>query len=135
MTVKKAHYLTIAAPANYNKFILACDVFEKGKVVGLIQTWTATFDKETELSLDRAGECIRQMGKMEPEGIMLTFLHLVKIEIDERVTFNDGSIKPYWNKSVRAFSNGTHWAMLHDFIRKVGFNVKTDEHMFVTEIL
>lgn len=132
--MKKAHFILIAANEWHNKFMIRADLFEAGKVLGEVQHITVDYKEEVELTLERAAQLLTAMDAKEVKGLIVSFMHLASIEIDEKITYNDGAIKPYWNKMVRIVSSGGKWFMLHDFVKWLGFKVETDEHLYIKSI-
>ena len=39
-----------------------------------------------------------------------------------------------FRKDVKVISNGTKWAVLRDFLQSRGWDVETDEHLFLTKV-
>jgi len=133
--MKKAHFIMIAASAWSNKFMIACDLFEMGKVLGEVQHITVDYKEDAVVNMERAAKLVTALEGAEVKGLIISFMHLASIQIDEKITHNDGSIKPYWNKQVRIISTGYKWFMLHEFIKRLGFKVETDEHLYIKAIL
>lgn len=135
MSAPTASFLCIVADKWTNKFMIAADLFETGKVLGHDLRFTATYNEGTALTLERAGKAINAMAQAEQKEFITSLFHLEYITVDDVVIYNDGRIKPYWNKEVRIISTGDKWFMLDDFLRNLGFKVETDEHRYIKNII
>lgn len=128
----KATYLLISSNEWQNTFMTAADLFEEGKVLGAVEQVELQYKEGTRITLKKAGRAIRHIQKLK--GRIVSFFHLVCIQNDNVVTHNDGSVPPYFNPAVRIISTGTHWYMLKDYLSWLGFNVETDEFMYIKSV-
>lgn len=129
-----ANILMIAAPKRMNDFMVACDLFERGKVLGSVSMLRAFYDEDAELSLERAYKMVTAWEGYNGNDYVISLVHLASIELKDTIIMNKGKFIPYWNKEVRIVSSGHKWFMLDEYIRHLGFKVKTDEFRFITEI-
>lgn len=129
----KATYILISSDEWHNTFMTAADLFEKGKVLGTVEILEVSYKEGTRLTFKRASAPIRQIEKLK--GRIVSFFHLVSIQNDNLVTFNDGSVRPYINLAVRIISTGREWYMLKDYLRWLGLKVETDEFMYIKNVV
>jgi len=130
----KANLLIIAAPAHMNHLMKAADLFDEGKVLGDIQWISITYEEGVAIDLERAYKLVEAWQNVEEKEFIISLVHLVSVDVGDVIIFNKGKLKPFWKKDVRIISNGNKFFMLDDYIRHLGFKVKTDEHRYITEI-
>lgn len=131
----KAVYLVIVADKKINAFMQAADVFEKGKVLGVVQLITITFEPEVALALDYNGLTTGHLvNALTSTGMIVSFVHLVYIQHNLTIDVNAGKINPYYNPEVRIISNGVKWFMFDEYLRRIGFEVTTDEWRYIKEL-
>jgi hypothetical protein len=111
----------ISAPKLLNKFMVCCDVFEKGKVLGDISSYIVEADKEVD------------------EQILIDSFKKAADESDRIVSFitvEHSRCIPYFNPEVRIVSNGYNFFMLHEWIEYnyPHLNVKINQYRFIESI-
>jgi len=117
-----------------NHLMKAADLFDEGKVLGDIQWISITYEEGVAIDLERAYKLVEAWQNVEEKEFIISLVHLVSVDVGDVIIFNKGKLKPFWKKDVRIISNGNKFFMLDDYIRHLGFKVKTDEHRYITEI-
>jgi hypothetical protein len=130
-----ATLMVISGNKMMTKFMQAADVFEESKVLGTVKYITANYKEDEKLTLERAAKIIDATKQALEEDEVVSFVHLMGIQIGKKVIKNQGEIIPYINKEVRCISNGEKWFVLARFIeQKTNLKVITNEHMFITGV-
>jgi len=132
--MNKIILFVIAGDRRLNRFMEAADLFEAGKVLGQIEEVVVSYKEGAAVTAEIAEKLVMALGKAEQSDFIVSFVHFDRIVEGNKITYNGGKVKPYWNKAVRIISTGQKWFMLHEFIKRLGFKVETDEHMYITSI-
>jgi hypothetical protein len=130
-----ATLMVISGNKLLNNFMQCADVFEKSKVLGTIKYITANYKEDEKLTLERAAKIIDATKQALEEDDVVSFVHLMGIQIGKKVIKNQGEVIPYINKEVRCISDGHQWFVLAKFIeQRTELKVITNEHMFITGV-
>lgn len=130
-----ATLMVISGDAQMTKFMQCADVFEPSKVLGTLKKITATYKENETLTLKRAGKILDATRQVLEGDEIVSFVHLVEIQIGKKVIKNQGEILPYINKEVRCVSDGKQFFVLARFIEQsTQLKVLTNEHMFITGV-
>ena len=115
-------------------FMQAADLFDKAKVIGSIREVNISFAGEitledAQLILDRVRVFFND------KKLQVTFIHLLSIENEDVILKNvNCRVTPYFNPGHREISDGAKCFMFHHFLKQIGLEHTTDEHMFVKTI-
>jgi hypothetical protein len=114
-------FRVISYDKRMNDFMVSCDVFEKGKVLGEIIE--IVVNTNSEYSDEDAINKMRRA--VEAGGHIVSF---VALEHSKAI--------PYFNPEVRVVSNGKEFFMLHEYIKSQYpyLDVETDNQYFITGI-
>ena len=104
---KEPHCLLIIIDEKMTKLMQACDVFEEWKVIAV------PMEIAENIPTDKLTE--------EFKSELLFF-----------GDYNTG--ETIFRKDVKVISNGTKWKMLAEFLREQGWEVQTDENVFLTKV-
>jgi hypothetical protein len=128
----KAVYVVISAPRLMNEFMKCCDVFERGKVLGVQDQVTVSYTRRIDRTMKHAGKAIDHLRQAyESQGRIVSLVMLSHIASDDTVVWNKGKALPYVNPEVRIISTGTKWYMLDSYLLNNGYAVKTDQERFI----
>lgn len=128
----KAIFNVIVRDALRTKFMQATDVFDAGKIVGEIKTFTATFKEFEQVTFERCQNLINMWAKT-PKNFPFVLIHLHSIENEDQILLNTKlKCMPYIDYSVRQISDGQHTFFLKDYlVNELGISVETDQFVFV----
>ena len=127
-----ATLMVISGNRQMTQFMQCADVFEKSKVLGTVRYITANYKENEKLTLKRAAKIIDATKQALEDEDIVSFVHLMGIQIGKKVIKNQGEIIPYINKEVRCISSGEKWFVLAKFIEhETNLKVITNEHMFI----
>lgn len=131
----KAVYLAIYADRRHNKLMKAADLFEAGKVLGFIRYITITYEPDIRLTLRRSSlKTIHLEKALTEAGSIVTFVHLLYIESNGKKRANTGYVKPYVNRDIRVISTGAMWYLFDEYLRRIGFEVKTNGYRYIESV-
>lgn len=128
----KAVYIVISAPKVMNELMICCDVFERGKLLGVQEKIIVTYNRRMDRTMKHAGKTIEHLrAAYEAQNRIVSLVMLNYIASDDTVIWNKGKALPYVNPAVRIISMGHKWYMLDDYLRANGYTVKTDQERFI----
>lgn len=123
-----ATLLIISEDSKINAFMNACDVWEKGRVLGKLQE--INIDYSTKKTLKDSPIIINYVKEaFEQAGNIVSFVHLVKLSSNKEI-INKKHL-PYINKEVRTISDGRKWFMFHKWLIKYGFKITINNELFI----
>jgi hypothetical protein len=128
----KAVYVVISAPKVMNEFMICCDVFERGKVLGVQEQIVVTYNQRMDRTMKHAGQTIEHLRNVyEAQNRIVSLVMLSYIANDDTVVFNKGKALPYVNPAVRIISTGEKWYLLDEYLRSQGYTVRTDQQRYI----
>lgn len=119
----KHEIIFIAGDSKLNSFMKVADLFEDGKVLGVVSK--ISFTTSTRCTKNYISKMIEQTKKgLESSGYIVSLVHFK----------NQNKVVPYINKEVRVISDGKRYTMFDDILRRMGFSVETNQHRFIKSI-
>ncbi len=130
-----AKIMVISGNKKITKLMQAADCFEKSKVIGNLQILNISYKEKEKLTLQRAGKLIDVLKEGLEKDEIVSFVHVIQIQIGGKIIENKGEVIPYINKEVRCISDGHNWFVLAQFIKeKTNLKVVTNNEMFITGV-
>jgi hypothetical protein len=126
-------FLVIIGEAKMTKMMQAFDMFEPSKVLGEIKEIVFSLEDGILADEERVRKTLQNSEWIFKEaGKQLIFMHFISYTNDNVTVSNNGTITPFFDKTVRCISNGNQFFMFDDFIRNyTRLEVKTNEHRFI----
>ena len=125
--MNRVEFTVIHKSDKITKMARAFDVFEEGKICGIIQKFHLDYKEGEDISWDRVKKVMKVMSSQDE----VVFAHAESIQTDEMILFNKEHVKPYIAKDVRVVSDGYKFFLLSDFLKAKKISHTVTEHMYV----
>ena len=105
----------------------AADIFEEGKICGMIQKIDVNYKSDEIITWQR---CQKLRDKLATEKDIV-FAHIESIHTDESIQFNMMNVRPYVDQDVRVVSDGKRWYTMTDFLKSKKISHTVTDDMYI----
>ena len=109
------------------KLARAVDIFEEGKICGLIQEINVDYKEDQVITWERVQK-VRDFLATQDEVV---FAHCESIQTDDSILFNTLHVKAYVADDVRVVSDGQKFFLLADFLKSKKISHSVTDKMYV----